>query len=136
MTNKKLKSIFLIIILTGLFLVPTIIQARLVPCGPNTGIECELCHLFVVLDKIIDFALFNIVFPLATLLLVIGGGMYMLSAGDSSKITKARQILSSTIIGLVIIFSAWLVINTFMTAIGLADWVGPADGWYKIDCPI
>ena len=133
---KKLKSIFLITTLIILFLVPVFAQADLVPCGGPNEPPCELCHLFVMLDTIIDFVLVYIVFPIATLLLVIGGGMYMFSAGDPGKIAQAKQILFSTIIGLVIIFSAWLVISTFMAAIGLADWVGPADGWYKIDCPI
>lgn len=134
--NKKFILLFLIIFLFFLFLSPVFIEARLVPCGGPGQPPCQICHLFVMLDRIIDFVLIRIVFPVATLLIVFSGGMYMLSSGDSGKISQARSILTSTIVGLVIIFSSWLLVNTFMTGIGLADWVGPAGGWYRINCPI
>ena len=132
---KKLKSIFLITTLIILFLVPDITQAGLVPCGGPNQPACEICHLFVMLDGTIDFVLFNIVFPLGTLLLVIGGGMFMLSSGEPQKITSAKKILFSTIVGLIIIFSSWLMVNTLMTGIGVSDWAGGAE-WFQIDCPI
>lgn len=96
---------------------------------------CQICHLFVMLDGTIDFILFNIVFPLGTLLLVIGGGMFMLSSGEPQKITSAKKILFSTIVGLIIIFSSWLMVNTLMTGIGVSEWAGGAE-WFQINCPI
>jgi hypothetical protein len=105
--------------------------------GKKAKIEnpCQICHLFVMLDGTIDFVLFNIVFPLGTLLLVIGGGMFMLSSGEPQKITSAKKILFSTIVGLIIIFSSWLMVNTLMTGIGVSDWAGGAE-WFQINCPI
>jgi hypothetical protein len=88
-----------------------------------------------MLDTIIDFVLFYIIFPIATLLIVISGGMYMFSIGEPEKISKARSILFSTIMGLVIIFSSWLLVSMFMAGIGLAEWVGRGGGWYRIPCP-
>jgi hypothetical protein len=128
-------SKLLIIILIILFLIPNFLQARLVPCGGPNQPACQICHLFEMLDRIIDFVLFYIVFPLAVLLIVIGGGMFMLSGGDPQTINNAKSILFSTIIGLVIIFSSWLLVNTFMTGIGLAEWVGGGRGWFEIPCP-
>ena len=133
---KNLKSIFLTGALIVLFLIPIVTQARLVPCGGINQPPCQLCHLFVMLDRIIDFILFYFVFPLGALLLVIGGGMLMLSSGEPDKITSARKILFSTIIGLLIIFSSWLMVNTLMTGIGVSDWVGGQGGWFQINCPI
>jgi hypothetical protein len=133
--NQKLLGI---IILIGLLfpLVSLAFKGGLVPCGGPGEPRCQICHLFVMLDTIIDFALFYIVFPVTTLLIVISGGMYMFSIGNPEHINKAKSILSSVIIGLVIIFSSWLIVNTFMTGIGLAEWVGGGDGWYRINCPI
>jgi hypothetical protein len=138
MKNEKLKikNLLKISFLVFLFLTPNFIQANgLVPCGGPNEPPCQICHLFVMLDKIIDFVLFYIVFPVAILLIVIGGGMFILSIGKPEYINKAKSILSSVIIGLVIIFSSWLVVNMFMTGIGLAEWVGGGDGWYRINCP-
>ena len=141
-------SILLFVVLVFLFLIPIGVEAGLVPCGlridnPDTHwnetTDCQICHLFIMLDIIIDFILIYIIFPIATLLIVIGGGMYMFSSGDSGKINQAKSILFSTIIGLVIIFSSWLLVNTFMTMIGVAE---PAAlgglnlrNWWKIPCP-
>ena len=76
-----------------------------------------------------------IVFPIATLLLIVGGGMLIISSGDTNKINQGKSILVSTIIGLLIILSSWLIINTFMTTIGVATWTGLGEGWWIIDCP-
>jgi hypothetical protein len=138
MKNEKLqiKNLLIISFLVFLFLIPNFVQADLVPCGGSGEPPCEICHLFVMLDTIIDFVLFYIIFPLATLLLIIGGGMFVLSAGNPQKINNAKSILFSTIFGLVIIFSSWMLVNTFMTGIGLADWAGGGGGWYRINCPV
>ena len=60
----------------------------------------------------------------------------MLSTGNPNKIDEARNVLLSTIIGLLIMLSAWLMVNTFMTKIGLMDWVGGEKGWFEIPCPV
>ena len=136
---KNLKFIFLIIILSSLFLFPVFVEADLVPCGGPGEPPCQLCHLFVMLDRIIDFVLIYIVFPVATLLLVIGGAMFMFSAENQNNLAKGKLIMTSVMIGLVIIFSAWLLIGLFLSAIGLSQagigLISP-DKWFIIDCPI
>lgn len=99
-------------------------------------LPCQLCHLFVMLDILIDFALTYIVFPVASLLIIFSGGTLMFSSGDPGKIGQGKKILFSTVIGLIIIFSAWLIVNEFMRAIGVANWTGIGDGWWTIHCPI
>jgi len=85
---------------------------------------CQLCHLAVVFQRIINFILLQVVFPVATLLLVIGGAMFFLYAENPQKVEQAKTLLTSVVIGLVIIFSAWLVVGTFFTAIGVQRWTG------------
>ena len=134
----KFSKLLIIIILINLFLIPSFIYADLplVPCGGLNQPSCQFCHIFVMLDRIIDFVLFNIVFPVAVLLIVIGGIKYIFSSGNPGTIKQANSILFSTTVGLIIIFSSWLIISEFMTTIGVSDWVGIGDGWYRIDCPI
>jgi len=139
MINQKSKiknqKLLVIITLISLFLIPNLVVANLVPCGGPYEPPCRFCHLFVMLDEIIDFALLYIVFPLATLLIVFSGGTYMFSSGDEKKINEAKSILTSTIVGLIIIFSSWILVNTFMSWIGVAEWTGIREGWFKIPCP-
>jgi hypothetical protein len=115
----------------------------LVPCGrtcddPCTA-ECEcapctLCHLFVLFKRIVDFATINILFPLAVLMIVVGGVMFLTAAGDPGRIGTAKKILSSVAIGLLIIFLAWLIVDTIIMFITKSD--SPFRNWKEIDCPL
>jgi hypothetical protein len=138
---------------------PLVLMAKgLVPCGDIAAGEppCQFCHLFVMFDRIIDFLLTKIVPPLAVLMLVIGGLMFMIAyfteaeapvptngAAGPSLLNRAKKLINSVIIGLVIIYGAWLVIGLFFQVIGLADWTAQIyQNWWKQgfftipDCPI
>lgn len=110
------------------------------------GVPCQFCHFFVFFKKIIDFVLVDIVPVLAILILAIGGFMYIFAylfpegalGGESGPglVSRANKLFISVGIGLIIIFSAWLIVNTFFMVIGVAEWTGLKEEWWKIDCPI
>jgi len=119
------------------------LKGGLVPCGrmcndPCTK-ECEccpctLCHLFVLFKKIVDFITIDVLFPLAVLMIVVGGVMFLTAAGDPGRIGNAKKMLTATVIGLLIIFLAWLIVDTiimFLTPAG-----SPFQNWSTINCPI
>jgi predicted secreted protein len=93
-------------------------EGGLVPCGTE-GCPCQLCDLFAMITKIIGWFVGNIVLPVGALMLIIGGVMFMTSAGDPQKLERAKSLLKSTAIGLVIFFCGWLVIGFFINAIGV-----------------
>jgi hypothetical protein len=138
-TMKKLSILFLIIFLGILFLPLMSSAAGLVPCGGESEPACQFCHLFAMFQKIIDFVLVYLVFPAATLLIIIGGIRFFLYAENPEEVEKAKSMLTATIIGLVIIFSSWLVVGLFLTAVGLSTFtvssIWPSD-WFTINCPI
>ena len=106
-----------------------------------TGFPCTFCHFFVMLDGIIDFVLFQLVPVIAVLMLVIAGVMYVgaifeLVPGGWETFSRAKKIFTSIIIGLVIIYAGWLVINLFFNVIEVAEWTGLRGGWFSIKCPI
>jgi len=124
---------------------PLFILGGLVPCGrrsdePRTpefeSCPCRLCHFLVLGDKIVDFTLLYLVIPLAILLIVVGGAILLTAAGSPEKVRSGKTILKTTIIGLVIIFAAWLIVNTILIFIGVADWTGLKTGWWQIKCPV
>jgi len=122
----------------------------LVPCGrlvndPNTNIDetapCTLCHLFVLLRRIVDFALTNIVFPLAILMTAIGSFFLLTSAGDPARVSQGKKLITTVVIGVIIILAGWLIVNTFLyfltgeaTPGGIATILGKP--WHEFSCPV
>ena len=56
-------------------------------------------------------AILAVVGALALILLALGGIQYMSSGGDKIAVEQARGRITSAIVGLVVVFGAWLVIN-------------------------
>lgn len=133
--NFNMLKIFLIIFTVCLFncLIISPVYAGLVPCGCD-GCACNFCHFFIMLDRIIDFTLFMIVFPAAVLMLVIGGVMFLVSAGKPETYETAKKIITSTLVGLFIIFSAWILISMFFDFIGVMEWTELRQGWWQFQC--
>jgi len=132
----KIQNLFLLTFVLILALSPALVLAictgPLVPCG-GEGNPCEFCHIFVLINNVISFSL-TCLAPLVAVLLLVFGGFYLLTAGpDPEKVKKARSIIFSAVIGLVIIFVAWVFLNTFLDFIGVVEWTG-LKTWWKIDC--
>lgn len=140
MLNVKCQNLFLLFFGCFLLALPllTFGQGGLVPCG-EPGNPCKFCHFFVMLKRIVDWFLFVVVPSVAVLMAAIGGVMMIFAAGRPGTVAKGKSILTSTVIGLVIIFCAWLIVNTFLTVIGLSNvTVGTWNptNWFTINCPL
>ncbi len=68
---------------------------------------------FSSLVKIIAQWIFNLAIPIAVAMIVYAGILFLTSAGDTSKVTKARQVLMYAVVGLAII----LIGSGFITLI-------------------
>jgi hypothetical protein len=127
-------------------------EGGLVPCGRQTDdprtldicecYPCELCHLFVLFKRIADFLTIYIIIPLGILMFVVGGVFLLIAAGDPGRISEAKKILTATVIGLVIIFLAWIIVNTIVFFVSegrvpLPGEIGKILGrpWNEIPCP-
>jgi len=143
-----MKRIFLIISFVILISVPFLsLAAGLVPCGGGGEPRCQLCHLFEMFKRVVDFLLTKIIPPLAVLMIAIGGFMYVFAylspavalpgggKGGPALLGQAKKLIISVIFGLLIIFAAWIIVNFFFQMIGVADWTGLKAGWWKINCP-
>ncbi|MCK4473899.1 hypothetical protein KAU40_01405 [Candidatus Parcubacteria bacterium] len=130
------KKIVLIILLAGFVLIPLISHAAgLVPCGEE-GNPCQLCDFFVLVDNVIDFVLIKLVPPLAVLMLVIGGIMFVGATleflpGGPTLLSQAKAIMTSVVIGLIIIYGGWIIIGLFLNTIGLSEWTGGTTGIFS-----
>lgn len=131
-----MKKILLIIFLGVLTAIPLIsLAAGLVPCGGEDEAPCTLCHIFLLLDNILNFLFFTIVPPLAILMIAIGGAMFLFSSGNPKLLGQGKEVLKATLIGLFIIYGSWVLVKLFFLGIGVAEWTGLKEGWFQIDCP-
>jgi len=119
------------------------VPGGLVPCGRNcddpttSKCECEpcrLCDFFVMIDIWIKGLFFMVVPPLAVLMIAIGGWMYFLSQGNPEKIAQAKKLFTAVAFGLLIVYGSWLIVNTFLMTIGVAEWTGLKECWWIISC--
>ncbi|MCX6743147.1 MAG: IPT/TIG domain-containing protein, partial [Candidatus Parcubacteria bacterium] len=117
------KKIFLALILfIGLFLVFT--QAKALDVGLNQAAEIGLgtADLRVTIASLIRVA-FGLLGIVAVVLVIIGGVMYLTSAGEAEKIAKAKKLLIGAVIGLVIMLSAFAIASFVINAL-----VEPGEG--------
>ena len=111
--KKIILSLILLSIFYFLFSV-FVAQAALVPCGPGVGDSCKWNDLYVLFKKIIDFAIYNLVFPISAVMIVVGGGFIMTASGSTSRVAKGKEILTAAIVGLLIALLSWLIIDTII----------------------
>ena len=60
----------------------------------------------------------SIVGAVSVLMIVIGGVYYVTSAGDSDRVSTARNIVLYAVVGLIIALLAWVVVNTVVGGLG------------------
>ena len=115
------------------------IYSGLVPCGReyddpetvgNEADPCTVCHFFYLLQRIVAF-IRNLAFIVAPILIVICGVMFIVAAGNVELLKKAKQGMTATVVGIVIILLAWVIVSMLFKAVG-----SPVEGkhWYEIQC--
>lgn len=55
--------------------------------------------------------MFGVVGSAALIMFVYGGVMFMISAGHSDRVNKGKTILSNATVGMIILFTSWIIIN-------------------------
>lgn len=70
----------------------------------------------LIFARVISAAL-SIVGSFALLMFVYGGVMWMLSRGDSKMVSKGKDTLTWATLGLVIIFSSYVIVNALIAGI-------------------
>lgn len=124
--KKILKYVLpVILILVGVFMMmPETVSALTLQEGAEAA-RCDGCpaNLFGdtgVFKKVTNTILY-IVGIIAVVMLIIGGIKYVVSGGDSKKVTDAKNTVLYAIIGLVIAFLAFAIVNFVITALPNSD---------------
>jgi hypothetical protein len=106
--------------------------AGLVPCGGPDEPACNLCWFFLMARFAIDFIIFKVVTAVSALLLVIAGVLFLFATEDSGRYETGKNIIKGVIYGYQIAAAGWVFINTFFMVIGVSEWSGLKDGWWKV----
>ena len=101
-----------------LFIPLTYIHAGIVPCE---GTDCNFNHLIQMVQKFIKVAIYSFVFPLAALMFMWAGFLYLTSAGSEEKIKKAHTIFRKVAMGIIMSLLAWLIVYTIVKLLGVPE---------------
>jgi hypothetical protein len=89
----------------GLNLIPD--SGLVINVGAESLIQAGIVFLLVIAAIVFFF------------MLLIGGVKYILSGGDKGKTEAARGQITAALIGLVIVFAAWAILNLMATFLGV-----------------
>lgn len=111
--------------------IPLLVKADIVPCNPTcdengncTG-QCTINDFFTLLVNIYQFIVFDIATPLAVIALTVGAVFMIVSAGNPGLMGTGKKIFYAAIIGLVLVFCSWLIINFILVTLlgySLGSW--------------
>ncbi|MDP3762569.1 MAG: transglycosylase SLT domain-containing protein [bacterium] len=96
----------------------SIASKGLVQCGGAGQPLCTLCDLYSGTRRMINFLLFFLALPAATVAIIAAGILFLISGGSESLRTQGKDTLKWAVIGLVIAFGGWVIINTALQTLG------------------
>jgi len=130
--NKKLFSIIFLVFLLLPSFSYALCEGELVPCGGDKPM-CEFCHIFELANNIIVYVMTCLTPIISGIMLILGGFYFMIAGVDPTKMQKGKDIALAAITGLVVIFVSWILLNTFLTNMGVAEWTG-LGSWWEFSC--
>ena len=108
------------------------VTSGLVPCGNDvvngsTTDMCTYADLITLVTNVINFLIFKIAAPLAAIMFVYAGFLYITNGGNESKIKQAHGYFLAVFWGLVVALAAWLIINFVLQFLvkGTFNFLGP-----------
>ena len=128
------KKIFLFIMLSFLVVLPLFNNFAQAQCDPKSGDPMGCIPKDVYADKSIQQILIDILNASLDLLFLVvlgfmiyGGYFWMTSMGNEEKVKKSKQILTASIVGLLIVLMSLSIVNFVSDAIGVTPQNMPTD---------
>lgn len=120
---------------------------KLIPCN---GPDCSACHV-VQLGNNLIVLLVQLLSLAAIIMIVIAGFRLVMSGGNSEAWESAKKNFTNIIIGIILVMSAWLIVDTIMKALVVGNdggdlssgrsygQEGPFNNfgpWNQLQCPV
>lgn len=121
----------------ALVLFPTTIVLAASSFFPCSGFDCTLCDLGIVINNLIKLAV-EFGAAAATVAVLAGGAMIAFMGDQSSWREKGKQTIFGAVIGLAIVLSAWVLVDSvFKVLVGdtgeQTNKIGQP--WNQLQCP-
>jgi len=105
----------------ALFIIPVHAQVGLVTCGLSHGTTdeqsafCTICDLIVLIQNMMNAAMYTLAAPVATFMLAYGGFLMVyagVKGGDQAMYGRSKTIMTNAVIGIIICFvhGFWLIL--------------------------
>jgi len=125
---KSMRRIFWLFILSTLPLVSY--AAGLVPCGGAGEAPCQLCHFVILIKSVMGWL--ALVLGIAVVLMIMISGLQLVtSLGNTAVMERVKKMLSSVLIGWVLVLAAWLIVDGFLKTFTDSSNIGI---WSTIQC--
>lgn len=104
-----------VFLLSLLLLAPLAVSAQFGPIVPDV---CQVCPcgfggVLAIIQNVVNFVI-AIAIIIATLILVWGGMLYIMSPANPENRNTANKMLINAVIGMLIVLSAWLIVDFVM----------------------
>lgn len=131
-------SLFAMLFIVCSFALPLAAQAGGIPFFgpiiPQTGGQAVCAAswgmVIVVINNIISFALTIAIVFVAPIMIAYAGFLYVVNSVDPSGLSKAKGILTNTIVGIVISLAGWMIVAAIMAVLYNPTSVGKT--WWEI----
>lgn len=87
----------------------------LIACG---GVDCDFNTFIETINRVINFLIVYIAFPVVAIVVAWAGLMLILSGGNTSKKEYAKSIISKILIGFIIALLCWSIIKFILILMG------------------
>lgn len=126
-------SLMTVLFVGSLTFAPALVSAwvvgdPIVPCGLN-DVPCKACHIFPLANNVISFILLGLAMPFAVVMILWGGILMVTGAGNSSQLEKGKGYLTWAIIGLIVAFAGWIIVDTIIKGLTVKDNWGASGSW-------
>jgi len=114
--------LFTLLFAVGLFALPVAAHAAIPFFGPIIPDATNQCAagwgmLITVINNIISFLITIAIVFVAPLMIAYSGFLYVVNPVDPSGISKAKGILTHTIVGIVIALAGWMIVDAIMAVL-------------------
>ncbi len=135
--NLKFKILtfcaIILIFAFSIFNFAPVAEAGLVPCGGVGQDLCNWCHFGQLIKNIIDFFI-KIAIVVAVIFIIWGGFIIMTASSSPERLKSGQDILQSAIIGIIIVFVSWILIDTIIKVVLQDQFQMEIGPWNQISC--
>jgi uncharacterized membrane protein len=132
------KIVILFALLLSLFVAAPVAMAappvtHFVSCGGAGQPDCDLCELIHMSMRILNFFIKWLIPLVAAMLIAFGGFRMVINQGNSDVAEQAKAIITAAVVGLVIIYGGWAMVDLFLSRINYNS-ANPGVKWYNLPC--